>query len=240
MMTNAAFSEQNHPEDWAGQRSCGRKTAGDPVITDLFCEADARWGQMSMAQAIPVQPFPKFCVPNVAGLWMRRDFFFQVIYLVSEQILLGRWRLWFICSWHPLILGTRLMTPCKPRSSQRRWGVIPWPQPLLEDALCSPPMPVGLQHPADSMWMLGLWKWGSPSASLPFVSPPALASDLPSILFFCVSVLPLSWPVSAFLSSPSFKLANSFSSPSTQPDFQQKRCECWRVSLPFVPMCWVP
>jgi len=44
MMTNAAFSEQNHPEDQAGQRSCGRKTAGDLVITDLFRDADIHWG----------------------------------------------------------------------------------------------------------------------------------------------------------------------------------------------------
>ena len=68
MMTNAAFSEQNHPEDRAGQRSRGRKTAGDPVITDLFHEADVRWGQISMAQTISVQPFPKFCMPDVTGL----------------------------------------------------------------------------------------------------------------------------------------------------------------------------
>lgn len=38
------------------------------MITDLFRDADVRWGQISIAQAISIQPFPKFCVPDIAGL----------------------------------------------------------------------------------------------------------------------------------------------------------------------------
>lgn len=130
-------------------------------------------------------------------------------------MLLGWWRLWIICSWHSLILSARSLSPRE---------------------LCSPPMPAGLQHPTDTVWMLRLWKRGSRPVSLPFVSPPALASGLPSILFFYVFVFLSSWPVSAFLSSPSFKLANSFTSSSTSPDFQQKCWERWRVSC-FASRC---
>lgn len=75
-------------------------------------------------------------------------------------------------------------------------------------------MPLGLRHPADSMWMLRLWKWGSPPVSLPFVLPPALASDLLSILLSVCLCLP---PILAHLCFPLLPFIHSWQIPSPPP-----------------------
>lgn len=133
-----------------------------------------------------MQQFPKFCLPNVTRLWVQRVFF-QVIYLSLGLILLGRWRLWIIGTWHPLILST--MCLCVSWRAHSSSGVLSYGTRHSWGALCLPPMPVGFQCPSDSMWMLRLWKWGSLDP-LPFVVPCFGIWSVLHPVFLCVC-LPL-------------------------------------------------
>lgn len=141
-----------------------------------------------------------------------RGYFLQGIYSGLGLILLGRWRLWIIGTWHPPILSTMWVSLCELKSSQQWWGLILWHQALLGSPLLSPPMPVGSQCPSDRMWVLRLWKCGSP-VSLPFVVP---SFGIWSVLHPVFSVsLSSPHPGPSLLSSPS--LHSSWKIPSPPP-----------------------